>query len=233
MVSLKRLVSTIFCLMIIGVSMSVSADDALSYDRVGLRTSVGTQVSNDTLIVAMYYQQQGTDSAALAADVNGVIAKAIEKIKSIGSVEVKTLSYQTQPMYKKQSLAGWRVRQSIQLKSKDVKGLSNLVGELQQELVLGSMSYSVSRGQRDEIEEKLIQEVIRHFKNRADLVAESLGGKAYRLVSLDIRTDNHAPSPVRIQAMSMPESARSAPAIEPGRQEMTTHAEGVIELVVN
>jgi predicted secreted protein len=128
----------------------------LAYDRISFSVSTGESVANDTLVAVLYAQQEGTDASRLSRTVNRTIEKAVKIAKSNPAIKVRTLDYTTSPRYQKQKLSGWRVRQSIRLESRDATALSELIGELQQELNVGSISYTLSVERRAESEERLI-----------------------------------------------------------------------------
>ena len=117
-------------------------DEALPYNRIHLSTSANTQVANDTLIAILYIQREGTKLPELANEVNQRIAEAIQQSKQVSGIDVQTLGYQSNPIYDKRRLSGWRVRQSIRLESQDSASLSQLIGDLQRLLAVESVSYT-------------------------------------------------------------------------------------------
>ena len=206
-------------------------DDILTYDRVHLSTSADTQVENDTLVAILYAQREGSKLQALANQVNEQITKAIKQSKQISSVVVQTLGYQTIPVYDKQRLSSWRVRQSIRLESQDSAKLSQLIGDLQSTLAVESINYSVSPGKLREAEDKLISQAIEAFTQRAKLITSQFGRTNYRLVDISINT---AGTPIRPMAMRggvmAMEAAVAPPTIEAGKQDVQITVSGSIEM---
>jgi len=108
--------------------------------------------------------------------------------------------------------------------------LSQLLGELQQQLMLGNISYKVSLDRRKQAEARLISQAIAAFKERAGLIAGELGQPAYRLVRMDVNTSGRTMQPRMMRESSMGVQAMSAPAIEAGTQTIQVSVSGVIEL---
>ena len=93
----------------------VLAQQTLSYDRVNFSVSVNEEVENDTTTAVLYVQREGSEAGRLAGEVNKEINWALERAKEVPALKVQSEDYQTFPVYAKQTLTGWRVRQSISL----------------------------------------------------------------------------------------------------------------------
>ena len=204
------------------------------YDRINFQVQESKDVDNDTLVAVMYYERSGQQPTAMADEVNKTIAWAVESAKKNKSVKVQTLGYRQEPLYKNQSIAGWKVRQSIRLESTDAPALSALIGELQQRLSIASLQYTVSPEVRRQVEERLIVQGLARFKGRAKLITDELGRPDYRLVNMDINTSGETVMPVRMRTMStMAESSSVAPpTLEAGTQTISVQISGSIELEV-
>lgn len=214
------------------LAQPVLAKEQTFYDRINLSAQAVADVENDTLVMVLSAQRQGGDVVKLAAEVNQVVAQAIKRCKQSKGIEVQTLDYQTSPIYEKQHQTGWRVSQSIQLKSQDSQALSALAGDLQDSLMLESMRYQVSPEQRSKVEETLIGKAIAAFQHRAQNITQHLGHQRYRLVSMQVDTGNAFEQPIRMRYTAMAETRAAAPAIEPGKQRVTVTVSGIIELVL-
>lgn len=209
-----------------------AADDKAYYDRITLSAQAEAEVDNDTLIVIMAARREGTDIAALSKEINQVMQQALLQCKRVSEVTVQTLGYQTSPVYDKQHITGWRISQSLQLKSQHVQVLSALIGDLQKSLLLESMSYEISHEQRKKNEDLLIGNAIAAFSRRAQEITQHLGRKRYRLVSMQVNTSGARIQPVIMRTLAESEK-RASPAITAGKQTLTVTINGVIELVVN
>jgi predicted secreted protein len=221
-------------MLLVSLTQPVLANDKAYFDRINLSAQAVADVANDTLVMVLAAQRQGNDVVKLAGEVNLIMSQAIKRCKQVEGIEVQTLDYQTSPIYEKQHQTGWRVSQSIQLKSKDSKALSTLVDNLQNTLMLESMHYQVSPEQRNKAEESLIGKAIAAFQHRAQNITQHLGRQRYRLVNMQVDTGNAFQQPIRMQTYQAFDAVRAtAPAIEPGKQRVTVTVSGVIELVLN
>lgn len=214
----------------LGLCAAQAADQAPpSYDRVSLSASAAQEVENDTLVAVMYAQREGNDATRLARDVNKQVAQAVDRAKTIPAVKVQTLEYSTSPVYRKQTLSGWRVRQSIRLESRDAAALSQLIGDLQEQLGVSSITYTVSPELRRQVEDGLIAEAIAAFNDRAAMIAEQMKRGGYRLVEMNINTSGYQPRPMPMRAMAL-EAAADAPTLEAGTRQIEVRITGSIEL---
>ncbi|MEW6036805.1 MAG: SIMPL domain-containing protein [Pseudomonadota bacterium] len=205
----------------------------LTYDRIDLASEAQGEVQNDILVAVLSSEMEGPKAAALAAEVNKAIANAIERVKQAPEIKAQTLGYQTSPVYQKERVSGWRVKQSIRLESLDAARLGGLLGELQQQLHLESVGYETSPQRRKEAEDGRIKEALGAFRQRAELVSRELGRSRYRIVAL--RVDTGGP-PVRPMALGMRAMAADAAApvpLEAGTQKVEVQLSGTIELQLN
>jgi|UPI000760E1C6 predicted secreted protein len=229
----KILLNGLAGLLLLAAIPALQADeDATLYDRVRLAVSAEQQVSNDTLVAVLYVQTEGTNTAALANEVNRKMGWAIGQAKLADGVKSQTLDYRTNPIYRKQVLTGWRVRQSLRLESNDSTKLSDLIGTLQKQLAVESISYQVSSAARKVAQDELIEQALTDFRARAALVAKAWQRPSYRLVELNITSGGNIPQPrqMRMMAMEMAADAVSAPPLQAGTQQVQVNVSGVVEL---
>ena len=219
-------------LALIPTTMLQATENPLTYDRINLSASAQGKVLNDILVAVLYQRVEGPTAEPLAAEVNQAIAAALATAKKVPEVSVQTLDYQTFPTYQNQKVTGWSVRQSIRLESKNMEKLSTLIGEMQKSLKVESISYQVSPENLRATEDGLMSEAMRAFQQRAELITRELGRKRYRLVALDVNTQNSMPRPfhANARAMAMDAAPSAPPAIEAGEQPVTVNLQGTIEL---
>ena len=208
-------------------------DNTLYYNQVSLDASATAEVDNDTMIVSMYAQQESHNAREASDKVNQKINWAIAEAKANPEIEIKTESYTTSPVYNKSQIVAWRVRQSITLKSKDMTGLSQLLGSLQRQVNLNSVGFDVSRESREQYTEQLIDEALAAFEKRAGQVAGKLKGGNYRIVNMNISTSGsqHNRPYMAMRAMAAESVAYDvAPQTEGGKSNLTVRVSGTIEL---
>lgn len=214
------------------ITATAAAHEATpSYDRINFQVSAVEEVANDTLVAVMYSERSGQTPSSIADEVNRDISWAVDLARNNDSVKLQTLDYRQDPLYDKQGIVGWRIRQSIRLESTRAAALSAMVGKMQERLSVASLSYTVSPALRDQVERRLIAEALDRFGSRGQQIREQLGRTGYRIVNMDVVTSNQSPMPVRMHASAMMEGgAVAAPAIEAGVQTLAVQVSGTIEL---
>lgn len=234
---LQKLIQTsLFSGLLLVAGHSFAAEEA-NYDRISFAVSAEKEVENDVLTATLFASQTGQNTAELSDTVNKDISWAMAIAGTEGLIESRTLGYTTNPVYKNGRVDGWQVRQSIELKSKDSKVLSGLLGELQEKLRVQSIAYSISTQVRKTTEETLISEALASFKNRAAQVQANMERSEYRVVQLDIQTAGDFPQPMfrgaRSEAMMMSDAAPAAPNLNAGKQKVRVSVNAQIELSAN
>jgi predicted secreted protein len=214
----------------VSAAPALAHDAPLTYDRINLSASAGEEVENDTLVAMLYAQREGNNASQLAEQVNRSIKSAVAKAKQSGGIKVQTQGYSTNPIYRKQVLTGWRVQQSIRLESKDSAALSELIGELQKELAVSNISYTISPERRKQVEGELISKGIAAFTQRAQQVTKDLGRQQYRLVQMQVNTSGIAPRRHLARGMAMEMEGAAAPTLEAGTQRVEVQISGTIEM---
>ncbi|MFI4923314.1 MAG: SIMPL domain-containing protein, partial [Burkholderiales bacterium] len=137
--------------------------------------------------------------------------------------------YQTYPVYgKNKLLEAWRVRSEIRIESKDFNSLSNLIGKLQSTMQLSYLGFTVSPEARRQAENELITQAVSNFRERADIVKQSLNGRGYKLRKMSINTGGFHPRPMLARGMAAQEVA--APNVEAGTSQVTVNISGSIEV---
>ena len=219
------------------LTSNVSADDKrpTTYDHISLSVSAEKPVANDRIIAELYSEREGEEVSRIASQVNESITWALDLARSVQNVTAQTTNYFSQPVYREQTVVGWRVRQSIKLESQDATQLSQLIGDLQERLAIGSLSYNLSPGVRTKAEDELITQALASFQKRAQLITEQLGRSSFRIVQVDVITAGAPIQPRHSARMAAMEAADSPapPAIESGVQLVHVRVNGTIELKLN
>jgi len=229
---MKQFYSVVIGLILLFSCNAYAHDDVLNYNQISLEASASAEVENDKMIVSLYAQEEGSKASVLSSRVNEKINWALAKIKPYKNIKVETESYSTTPVYSKNQVIAWRVKQSIQLESKDMSLLSELLGELQQQLKLNGISFDVSTEKRDEHTRLLIDQALTAYNKRATQIANKLQSDRYKIVSMNVSTSaNTGQYKYRASAAMMAESAAVvAPEVARGDQTLTVRVSGTIEL---
>ena len=210
--------------------------EGVNYNQVSLRAEASQEVPRDLMIVTLYTEAQNNDSAKLAAEITTTMNNALNQAKQVKEVTLRQGSRNSFPIYdnKTQKITGWRERAELRLESTDFAALSKLTGELMQTLKMGNMQFTVANATRKTSEDALLKDAVNAFKARAQLASDALGGKGYKIVSLNLNSNGY-PQPYMRGAMMMKAAAPAmdsapTPEIEAGTSEVSMSADGVIEI---
>lgn len=215
-------------------SLGALADEP-RYNQVSLRAEVSQEVAHDLMHVTLFTEGQGTDPAKLAAQTTTALNAALEQARKVKGVTVSLGSRNSYPVYddKGQKITAWRERAEVRLESTDFAALSQLTADLLGKLKMGSMDFSIADATRAKNEDALMKGAVNAFKARAQILTDALGGKGYKLVSLNLNTSG-APRPVPVMRMAAMKagSFSDAPAqeIEAGTSQVVVSADGTIEV---
>ncbi|BCL74978.1 hypothetical protein JHS3_07140 [Jeongeupia sp. HS-3] len=228
------------CLLIAGLSGPVLAE-TLNYNVVNLNAQASREVGNDTVRALLYVELNDSDPARLSDKVNQTLAAALKRVKAVSSVQSGGTGYTTFPVYnnKTNKHEGWRGRGELRLSSKDFAALSKLLGELQQPLAgglgmqLADVRYGVSEQKRDEVENELIEESLKAFRKRADLVRRNLDGSGFKVINVNVDSGQSSPPmPVYKAARAMSADAvAAAPMLEGGDSRVSVSVSGSIQVL--
>lgn len=215
----------------LGFNNAWGHDDETHYDRIHLSASASAQLENDTMVVTVYAEEEGSVAAELSSMVNKRIHWGLDLVKVHPEIKHQTNAYSSNPVYSNKKIKGWRVRQSLRLESKDMALMSDVLGKLQSELALQSMQFTVSADSKNKQDEKLIDKALANFEKRAQQVVKKLGRKDYKIVDINISTSGTIGVRPQYQMRTMAmESVASAPAISAGEQTVSVTVSGNIEL---
>ncbi len=200
------------------------------YDRVQLSAAAQAQVDNDTVVATLYAQEEGSDTAQLAAIVNDRINAAIALVKQHKAIKIRTSGYTTSPVHHKSKITGWRVRQTLRLETQEMTLMSSVLGSLQQTLALQGLNFTVSPELKNATDDELIVQALKVFDQRANLVTGQLGRKNYRIVDINVSTTARPYQRPLYDSAVMAASKVAAPVLEAGEQTLQVTVSGQIEL---
>ena len=201
-----------------------------SYNQINIEASSAADVDNDTMVVSLYAMEEGSKATEISSIVNNKVNWALKKLKQYSTIKVETESYTTNPVYNKTQVVAWRVRQSIRLESKDMSLMSDVLGEMQQQLKLSGISFDVSRGKREEKTQALIDEALTAYNKRATQIAKKLNFQSYKIVNMNVSTSGSSPRYNQMNSRAMMSEMKSAPTFSAGDKTLTVRVSGSIEL---
>lgn len=215
----------------------VFADDAPPPSHVDFQVDVAQTTANDQLTARLGTDVSDPDPAVVAQKLTEVINHALKVGAGYPTVKLTSGNQQSWPVYGSGSnstrLQGWRGRAELRLESQDFKAAGQLIAQLQGQLQLGGLDFSVADKTRRSVEGQLSQQAIAAFRTRADLIREAWNAKGYRLVTMNISSSDGGQV---VRPLFMARSAMATPAAAPaedfsgGDTQLTVHVSGTIEL---
>ncbi len=210
---------------------ATAAEGGLQYNQIRFQVAASESVANDRMQAVLSVHDEDDDAARLADRINKAMAWAIDQSNGQQGIEARSGGYSTQPVYDKNALRGWRASQQLIWEGADFSQIGKLIGVLQQQLQLSAVSFSVAPATRASVEQRLIDQALNAFKQRAEQVRKNIGTPSYRIVEINIMTDDAPIQPVpmlRAEAMSMQSVAE--PSFEGGDSDVRVSVQGAVQL---
>jgi predicted secreted protein len=146
---------------------------------VSMSGSAEMQVANDEAVANLFVEVQDGDAARAQSQVNQGASSGVAAIRHVDpKAVVETSGYLSYPVYEPktaQRLIGWRVRQSVTMRTTELATLSKTVVAAQRYLALGGIDFRLSRAAREHVEGDLIQGAIANLNSRIAAAAAALG----------------------------------------------------------
>ncbi|MDD5297728.1 MAG: SIMPL domain-containing protein [Rhodocyclaceae bacterium] len=183
---------------------------------------------NDLARASAFSEASDANPRDLAKKVNGVIAQALAGARAYPTVKVQSAGTHTWPNYDKAGrITGWRMRSNLQLESRDITALTELLGQLQGSMGVGQVAFMPSPETHHKVEDAVIVDALAAFEARAKLVAGSLH-KSWKLKTMNIGNAGGGRPPIAFQARVA--MASDALPVEAGESQISVTVSGQIEL---
>ncbi len=202
---------------------------------VDLSASATRLVANEEIKVTLASERRGKNPADLAQQANEDVAWAAELVKQKPAVKLSSGNYQTFPLYSQgnQSKPTWQLVQEIVISSTSVEDVTALLGELQNRLQIRNTQFFITPQTRREVENQLIEEAMKAFRERAEVIGRMMPAADYEIVHISVRTDSGGNPEMRmmrnVAAVQMDmEDSMPAPTVEAGQTSITVHVNGSV-----
>ena len=195
---------------------------------VAVTASATASIANDRMTATMRAEADNATAAGAASQVNAAINKALAVAKGVPEVKVATTGYSTYQVSDKVNAQRWRVVQTISLDSTNFTATAALITRLQDEggLLLSNMGFSLTDKTRHDTEDRLTQEAIKDWQERAQRAAQGLGFDAWRPGHVTVQTEGGRVYPMpRMQPLAAASGAAPV-AVEAGTSEVTVTVSG-------
>lgn len=197
---------------------------------VTVSASATATLPNDRMHAWLRAESEHANAATAAADVNARMAKALARIKSVSGVTASTSGYGTSQVYEKGKAVRWRVSQSVKLEGAEFPAVAALIAKLQDEdgLLLSGLSFALSDEVRHQAEDRVTQNAIKAWQQRAQNAAAALGFASWRPGRVNVQSsDGGRPYPMAMaRAEGMAMAAAPPVAVEAGTTDVTVTVSG-------
>ena len=195
---------------------------------VTVTASATSNVANDRMQAMLRAEADNADAAQAASDVNGRIARALSRARSVAGVDVSTTGYSSFQITEPNQPPRWRVSQTLVVEGSDFAALAGLVSRMQANdgLVLSALNFSVSAATRRAAEDALTQRAIKNWQQRAQSAAQGFGSTAWRAGRITIQTNDFGRPQPMLRASMAAADARAPVAVEGGMSEVTVTVSG-------
>ncbi|MDE2082019.1 MAG: SIMPL domain-containing protein [Burkholderiales bacterium] len=207
-----------------------------------LSASASTEVPKDWLTVVFTTRREGSDAAAVQAQLRQAVDAALALARAVarpGQIEVQTGGFALAPRYAPPPsrptpaaagpvLAGWQGSAELVVEGRDASGIAALTGHVHS-MSIGSVGFSLSRSAREQAEGATTAQAIEHFRARAAMVARQFGFEGYTLREATLSSDLPGPLPM-VRAMAAPDAASEALPVEAGKATVSVTVNGSVQL---
>lgn len=217
--------------LLFSLTLPVSAhEEETLFNVVNLQAEAEREIPNDQMLVVLATEHEGSNAASISQEINRDMQWALEIIRNNKDVISKTGNYQTWPVYNKQTITGWRSSQQVEIKSKNIASLTELVGKLQEKLQVKQMTFSPTDITRKQHENELIEEAMVAFKERVATVGKHMDHKNHRIVNININSGGYQPPVLYERAMkTMAMEVAPSPGVEAGVSKITVNVSGSVQ----
>jgi len=147
----------------------------------------------------------------------------------VNGIDVSTTGYSSFQITEPNQPPRWRVSQTLVLEGSDFATLAGLVSKMQatDNLVLSSLTFTVSAATRRAAEDALTQQAIKNWQQRAQNAAQAFGSAAWRAGRITIQTNDYGrPQPMMRASVAAADVARAPVAVEGGMSEVMVTVSG-------
>ncbi len=220
-----------------GVAFSQNQPSASEPRNVVQLSASGTvEVQQDLLVVNLATSKEGTDAAAVQAQLKQALDAALAEAKRSaqpGQLDVRTGPFGLYPRYSKEGkINGWQGRAELVLEGRDFARITSTAGKIQT-LAISNVAFGLSREARAKVEGEAQTQAIEQFKARAAELAKGFGFSTYSLREVAVNSNEMVPGPrPRMMAAEakMGSFADAPVPVEAGKAQVVVNVSGSVQM---
>jgi predicted secreted protein len=200
-----------------------------------LDAQASSEVPQDVIHLTLFYEEQAADAARLSDALNQRTAQALRDAHGAhrDEVSVQTGQLSISPTNDKDGkISGWRGRSELLLESHDFAAAARLAAQLNGDMQVADVSFSLSPEAQRDAQAKLTDQAIAAFRQQAQAATQAFGYKSYTVREVNVtRSGANSPRPM----MRMMRNAAASPAldsvpVEAGRTTVTVGVAGSVQM---
>ncbi|OSI11828.1 SIMPL domain-containing protein [Neisseria canis] len=222
-------------LLLLSLVAAPTLAEPLNYNVVSFSESASTTADNDLMRVIFSIEEEGSNRQAVSNRITNRLNALNARISANKAFKGAVINRSTQPNYnEKGKITGWYDSAQVSVESKDFQALNKLIAASQNDAAVQNLSFTVSREKRSEITNELSKQALKNFKQRAEVISQTLGFRGYKIVNIQINSNFHTrQASVTMKSHIMDAAAEAAPemtADNPGTEEITQTVSGSIQM---
>ena len=200
--------------------LSLSAQDA-------------TEVPTDVVHLTLAAEQEGPEPTAISNALSSRTQAVLAQAKRTSGVEAQSGGFTIHPNTDRNGrISTWRGRSEVILKSKDFAAVSKLAGELASQMQVQNIAFSLSRETRLAAEQKLADQAVAAFRDKAQATTKLFGYSGYTIREVSLNESGGVmPMPRMYAAKAMSDSAGAPIPVEGGKSQVTVSVNGSVQMV--
>jgi predicted secreted protein len=213
-----------------------SADQPPPQGVVNLSSNATLEVTKDMLSVTFSTTREGSDAAAIQAQLKQALDAALTEAKRVarpGQVDVQTGNFTLSPRYTSKGLtSGWQGSTELIVEGRDMQAIGQLSGRITT-LTISRVGYALSRELREKSEGEVSAQAIARYRAKAADYAKQFGYSGYTLREVNVSSNEQPPMPrpLQMQARAMSAPTDDALPVEPGKGTVTVNVNGSVQMV--
>jgi predicted secreted protein len=229
-----HLAVTFFCFSLAAWTAAAQAPLPVA-NQLSLSASASSEVANDLLSITFATQREGTDPAAvqaqLAKALDAALAEARKAVRP-GQVDISTGNFSVQPRYMpKGERTQWQGTAELRAEGRDVEALTQLVSRIQS-LSVAQVSWGLSREMREKVQAEVSAAAIARFMRQAEAHAKAFGFGGVTLRAVEVSHNEGPPPMPRFRAAAAEMAVASAPPlpVAAGKAEVSVTVSGSVQM---
>ena len=187
----------------------------------------------DVVHLTLAAEQEGPEPTAISNALSSRTQAVLAQAKRTSGVEAQSGGFTIHPNTDRNGrISTWRGRSEVILKSKDFAAVSKLAGELASQMQVQNIAFSLSRETRLAAEQKLADQAVAAFRDKAQATTKLFGYSGYTIREVSLNESGGVmPMPRMYAAKAMSDSAGAPIPVEGGKSQVTVSVNGSVQMV--